>query len=483
MRNQTNVSSKNYCLKWISATRDYIEMQSQEKQTQVTIMSPSDPQPSTSAWTNEEASLFAFEDLYVTACVDEGSQTSDVEPQLYLQSLETRVAKALASSKGFSDLIEIAEAYDDDKKLNIRLNTTPVNSDEFDALITGIEKKDVATIDTEFGVFEVPIPTTSAIPKYQKVLNTTAAAAIKTLRDTSLLMDSRGMNVAKLAQKIKSISQRAVSKYSKSLDRKDVMESILSVLIIERIKERQLQTICNHYSKPEMWVDPLSSGLWIINPDENHPANLAARQRKVTSVYELDDNLTQSLIALTFSRKPRETAAAKLNLFSRVKGSKRDDIKTDPKKVLATVLSESELTQAEIKAMIFSKPKEAINTCPHCDVPVEICGVTYHRQCPVIEWLVKNFFFKYDCEHEVLSTQRVIFLDHNQRAMLETIQRHHRTLNQPFKIKGGAKYAVMQREGESLKTLTTLSTNPQYVPGTNEWLEKRRREEEAKRHR
>ncbi|CAH0730240.1 unnamed protein product, partial [Brenthis ino] len=440
------------------------------------------PQPS-SSWTNEEASLFAFDDLYITACTDEGSQTIDVEPQLYLQSLETRVAKALASSKGFTDLVEIAEAYDDDKKLNIRLNTTPVSSDEFDALISGIEKKDIAMIDTEYGVFEVPIPTASAIPKYQKVLNATATAAIKTLRDTSLLMCKRGVDVAKLVTHIQKVSKSAVSKYSKTLDRKDVMESILSVLIVERVKERQLQTICNHYSKPEMWVDPLTSGLWIVNPDENHPAILAARERKVISAYELDDNLTQSLIALSFSRKPRDTAAAKLNLFSRVKGSKREDIKSDPKRVLATVFSESELTQSEIKAMLFTRPKDPTTTCPHCDVPVELDGVTYHKECSVVKWLVNHFFFKYDSELEILSTQRTVFLDHNQRAMLEMIQRHHRTLNQPFKIKGGAKYTVMQREGNTLRTLTSLSTNPHFVPGTTEWLEKQRKEEEARKRR
>ncbi|CAB3235129.1 unnamed protein product [Arctia plantaginis] len=436
-----------------------------------------------SSWTNEEASLFAFDDIYVTACTEEGSQTTDVKPQLYLQSLETRVAKALAASKGFTDLIEIAEAYDDDKKLNIRLNTTPVSSNEFDALISGIEKKDVAMINTEYGVFEVPMPTTSAIPKYQKVLNATATAAIKTLCDTSLLMHKRGIDVAKLSAHIQSVSKSAVARHSKSFDRKDVTESILNVLIVERVKERQLQAICNHYSKPEMWFDPLSSGLWIVNPDENHPAILASRERRVISTYELDDNLTQSLIALSFSRKPRETAAAKLNLFSRVKGSKRDDIKADPKKVLAAVFSESELTQSEIKAMLFTKPREPATMCPYCDVPVELDGVTYHTECLVVKWLVKHFFFKYDSELEILSTQRIVILDHNQRAMLEMIQRHHRTLNQPFKIKGGAKYQVMQREGDSLRTLTTLSTNPQFVPGTSEWLEKQRKEEEARKRR
>lgn len=162
-----------------------------------------------------------------------------------------------------------------------------------------------------------------------------------------------------------------------------------------------------------MWVDPLTQGLWVVSPSESHPALSAARSRKVTSIYELDENQTQNLIALAFSTKPREKAAAKLNLFARVKGTKRDDIKDDPKRVLSIVFSESELTQLEIKAMIFNKTRDSQPSCTLCTTPVELEGVTYHQECDVIKWLVDNFFFKYDRQLGILSTQRVIFLDHN----------------------------------------------------------------------
>lgn len=132
-----------------------------------------------------------------------------------------------------------------------------------------------------------------------------------------------------------------------------------------------------------MWVDPLTHGLWVINASDDHPVISAARNLKVVSIYELDDNQTQSLIALPFSQRPRETAAAKLNLFSKIRGSKRDVFKTDPKKVLAIVFFELELTQSEIKAMIFSKPKEPQPMCPACSTPIELGGVTYHPKCVV----------------------------------------------------------------------------------------------------
>lgn len=131
--------------------------------------------------------------------------------------------------------------------------------------------------------------------------------------------------------------------------------------------------------------------------------------------------------------------------------------------------------------MIFTKPKDQSPTCPSCNTSVEIEGVTYHNECDVIRWMVENFFFKYDKHLSVLSTLRVVYLDQNQRCLLESIQKYHRTLNSPFKIKGGAKYVVMQREGEGFRTHTNLTTNPQNVPGTDEWIEKRRKEEEQQR--
>lgn len=154
---------------------------------------------------------------YPTACIEESDATIDVESQLSLQRLESRVAKALRSSKGFTDLVEIAETYD--HKVNIRLKTTPVSSNEFDALVTGIRKKDVAKIDTAFGVFEVPVPTSKAIPKYQKLLNNFAAASVKTLYDTSLLLSRKRVNIAKLAQHIQQVSKETVSKHVRTFDR------------------------------------------------------------------------------------------------------------------------------------------------------------------------------------------------------------------------------------------------------------------------
>lgn len=45
---------------------------------------------------------------------DENIETQNIEPQVYLESLASRVNKALDASKGYTDLVTIAEAYNDD---------------------------------------------------------------------------------------------------------------------------------------------------------------------------------------------------------------------------------------------------------------------------------------------------------------------------------------------------------------------------------
>lgn len=63
----------------------------------------------------------------------------------------------------------------------------------------------------------------------------------------------------------------------------------------------------NHeYGKASMWKDPVSEGLLVINPPDNHPCMTAPRTRRIASKYFLDDNQTQLLKAMAFSSNPRE---------------------------------------------------------------------------------------------------------------------------------------------------------------------------------
>lgn len=171
-----------------------------------------------------------------------------------------------------------------------------------------------------------------------------ARATIKTLKDVNLLMSKCEIDMKETAQNLTRISSECAAKYAKTPDRRDVIKSILSIMMVERMKEQMIGKVCERYSEPEMWVDPLTSGMWVVNPSDSHPAIAAARTRKVISTYELDDAQTQSLVSLAFSTKPRETAAAKLNLFSRVRGHNRESIRQNPRLALAVVLSETDMT-------------------------------------------------------------------------------------------------------------------------------------------
>lgn len=81
--------------------------QQQDNNTQTTIFP--------SVMNKEEQVLFCFDDVY-PVCISEDDSTTDIEPQGYVESLEARVAKALQASKGFTDLVELAEAYESDGK-------------------------------------------------------------------------------------------------------------------------------------------------------------------------------------------------------------------------------------------------------------------------------------------------------------------------------------------------------------------------------
>lgn len=121
---------------------------------------------SNSSLTKEEQSFFAFDDVTVMATKDASDgEIQDIEPVLYLKSLESRVRSALNSTKGFHDRVSLAQSYDDDSKINIRF-TTPVQSNEFETLMEEMPAKEVVKVETPLGEFTVPVPATKAIPKY-----------------------------------------------------------------------------------------------------------------------------------------------------------------------------------------------------------------------------------------------------------------------------------------------------------------------------
>lgn len=184
--------------------------------TKIITSTPTNNENFSTSMSKEEQQLFAFDGVIITACEGQSIGTTDVEPFLQLKSLQTRVSKALESSRGFTDLVSLAEAYEDDTKINIRLITTehPMVQTSLTLWQQGLRRKMWQKSKLLLGCSMCLF---LHFKQYQKVLNNVAAANIKTLYDTSLLMYQKGVDLNQTANQIKQMCKESVSKHAKTI--------------------------------------------------------------------------------------------------------------------------------------------------------------------------------------------------------------------------------------------------------------------------
>lgn len=272
-----------------------------------------------------------------------------------------------------------------------------------DKLLEGLDIKGKATIKTYFGTYTLPIPNTKSISHFNRVLQGSAARAFERLLAAHALMLNKQLDLDKLSKDLKSNAERAVGKIRTSEVKKEVLRDILFIYMLESMSDNYLSRMNREYGKASVWKDPVSEGLMVINPPDDHPCRTAARIRKVSPKYLLDDNQTQLLKAMAFSSNPRERAGAKLTLNAKLPRNTMNDISKNPRRVLAYVLSEAELTTEEVVATIFTGRKTDETRCPTCDTDIGIIGNIYHGRCDVVNWLEKYFFFSYNDDKGLLT--------------------------------------------------------------------------------
>lgn len=144
-------------------------------------------------------------------------------------------------------------------------------------------------------------------------------------------------------------------------------------MILERIKNYQLGNLCDEYAKPEMWLDPLTDGMWDVNPSDGHPSFGAARVRRIQVMYQLDDHQVSQLKSICFSKSARERSAAKLNLYSRTQAHILADIKAKPKRVPRG--SRANSSRGDIGRLRCRDSNQT--KCVACNTPITLTGVTY----------------------------------------------------------------------------------------------------------
>ncbi|XKL66100.1 hypothetical protein PGB90_009520 [Kerria lacca] len=99
------------------------------------------------------------------------------------------------------------------------------------------------------------------------------------------------------------------------------------------------------------------------------------------------------------------------------------DIRRNPPKVLACLLSAADLTHTEVLSITFAVDKSSVSDyeCPVCRKGVTIDTVIYHNKRSVVDWLVQHFYFVYDSKSGAILHRKPAYLTQSERHILNTI--------------------------------------------------------------
>lgn len=420
---------------------------------------------------------FNFDDILIEVTKAETKTSSQqvINPQAFAVSLGERIQSRIRDCDSFTTLVEEVKNQQDMTEVEIRMRPR-TRSVTVEQLLEGLEIKGRAVVKTDYGVYTLPIPSSKSLNQFSQVLQGSTMRAFDKLLAAHNLMSTRSLDLEKLSHDLKINAEKAVGKIRTSEVKKDILRDILVTYMLESMAENLLLRMNSEYGKADVWKDPVSEGLMVVNPSDNHPCMTASRSRTMAPKYLLDDGQTQLLKAMAFSSNPRDRAGAKLTLNAKLPRSIMNDISRNPRKVLAHVLSEAGLTSEEVIATIFATRKADESRCPACGNDVGIIGIVYHCQCEVITWLETYFFFSYNSEQGSLTAQTTVYLDHNQRAILELISDRAKQLDSPLSHQRSGRYTTIEVKGKKVNSISDLQTNPVNVVGSSEWLEKQRRD-------
>lgn len=413
--------------------------------------------------TQAQPSLFGdevlFEGLEITSIST--NESADVSIDMYFDSLKHRLQVYEEEYKSVQDLIDIEKYSKNDQETTVNKVMRQIDTSCINDVLqrNNIEAK--TNVCTPYGEFTLFVPRLESTDMYIKCFSRVLTRTIDSVKTLNSILQKQPAGIEKYRMHFLEIAEKALEQHVLNPSRKRVIAVMLQALLWEKLRDRLFNRAQALYGDKDIYIDQLTQGLWIANSTEEQ---LPASRRKVlVPKYKLDDQQTQWLVKLVFSPKPREKAAAKLNLFSKVRDSIINDIKSKSAQVLAHALSEIDLTQDEVLAVLFTDIRSEQSQCPYCETQLELGNAIYHRKCPVTSWLVEHFFFKFEEGEGLLTRQKMTYVDKNQRAVLENIERHTAKLHQPFLLRRQGKYAQMRPTTEGIKTVYEFQT-PQYVP-------------------
>uniref|UniRef100_A0A0C9REU8 KIAA0141 protein n=1 Tax=Fopius arisanus TaxID=64838 RepID=A0A0C9REU8_9HYME len=389
------------------------------------------------------------------------NESTDVSIDVYFDSLKKRLDRYEDEYKSVDDLIDIEKNSKNDQETTVNKVMRQIDTSCINDVLQRNKIEAKMAVQTPYGEFTLFVPTIENTDMYLKCFARVITKTIQSVKTLNSVLQKRPADIVRYQKHFEDLSFELLKQHALNPSRKRVVTILLQALFWEKLRDKLLNRVEALYGSKEIYLDESTQGLWISN---NNDESIPASKRKVlVPKYKLDDQQTQWLVKLVFSPKPREKAAAKLNLFSKVKDSIIQDIKSKSAKVLAQTLSEIDLSQDEVLAVLFTDIRNEQSQCPNCGTQLELDNAIYHRRCPVMDWLVEHFFFKFDEEKGLLMRQKMMYLDKSQRAVLEIIEKRTAQLHQPFQLRRQGKYAQMRPTPEGFKTVYEFTT-PQYYP-------------------
>lgn len=417
--------------------------------------------PDHSSSGNTSGAQSISDSLFGDECMFEGLtlsaievNTEPVDVTVYLDSLTQRLERFQDDYKTFADIQNIAKNSETDQSTTVNLETVTITPMCIDKILKLDKVSATITLATKYGDIHLPVPKKEAAPEYYVCFERVFQRTLETAVSMGKLLPTGTGSLQQIRKSLLAEAKQLL-KYHK-IDKlvAPTATLILATIIIDRVRDDVVTKVLSEMENKTRKVDPETDGMWLIGDTLSLEGNVsAARKRPITAKYRLDDHQVQLLVNLCFSTQPRTKAAAKLNLLSKVKDEISSDIKRNPAEVLARALAESELTQEEVLSVVFSTDVKTLQSrCPHCEQSVNPGMITYHGDCLVIRWLVKNFFFKHDAEQGVLTAQSARFISKTDRYLLDQLESKVRCLQGSFGLRKDGRFSQMKMSKDGMQS-------------------------------
>lgn len=262
------------------------------------------------------------------------------------------------------------------------------------------------TIEVCGAKFSIPMIETVFLEKYEKSFSLIVSMQLEQIAAQQSLQGNK-IDSKKTLIAFSEIAKTKQRGFARDPRRTDLSTNIIVAIMFSELLKHQNQRLTSLLKTRTILDDELTSGMFIqLNKDEtdeNNPSmiksNAVGVELKV--IYNLTLRQMHQLIKYCFSRAGLEKTEAKIELLSSSRSEIRNDIATNPNRVLEHAFREHFLTRREVLDVMFTHidklSQSSTYRCPSCRIVIapNHDGNFPHRRCPIVDWLVTKLQFNY----------------------------------------------------------------------------------------